>query len=63
MLYLLEFILLLAYFIKSCPVGRVVSSRAYGSGYRGSIPKAGMTHIVFRKGLIIVRVVLEHDER
>ena len=45
----------------SCLVGRVISTRAYGSGDRGSIPRAGRTHIVFSKRLKTVEAVLEHD--
>ena len=47
--------------LMSCPVGRVVSARAYGSANWGSIPRADRTHIVFRKSL--KKAVLEHDAR
>ena len=45
----------------SYPVGRVVSTRAYGSGDRGPILMAGRAHIFFRKRLKTVGAVLEHD--
>ena len=46
-----------------CLVGRVVSTRAYGSNDRGSVPRAGGTHIVFRERFKTVEAVLEHDAR
>ena len=47
----------------SNPVDLVVSTRAYGAGDRGSIPRAGRTHKVFRRGLKTVGAMLEHDAR
>ena len=47
----------------SCPIDRVVSTGAYGSGDRVSTPRAGRIHIVFRKRLETVGAELEHDAR
>ena len=47
----------------SCLVGQVVRTRAYGSGERDSIPRDGMTNIVFRKRLKTMGALLEHYAR